>query len=65
MKTQNTNILVQLNKIELSTLTQEVKETVATENLIITKTFISADLWNLHKHRKDFHTTDRTLHCWE
>lgn len=27
--------------------------------------FISADLWNVHKHRKDFHTTDRTLHSWE
>ena len=52
MKTQNTNILVQLNKIELSTLTQEVKETVATENLIITKTFISADLWNIQRTRR-------------
>lgn len=52
MKTQNTNILVQLNKIELSTLTQEVKETVATENHIITKTFISADLWNIQRTRR-------------
>jgi hypothetical protein len=27
--------------------------------------FISADLWNVHKHKKGFHTTVRTLHSWE
>lgn len=52
MKTQNTNLLIQLNKIELTNLTQEVKETVATENLVITKTFSSADLWNIQRTRR-------------
>lgn len=52
MKTQNTNLLIQLNKTELTNLTQEVKETVATENLVITKTFSSADLWNIQRTRR-------------
>ncbi len=52
MKTQNTNFLVQLSKTELVNLTQEVKETVATENLVTTKTFSSADLWNIQRTRK-------------
>lgn len=52
MKTQNTNLLIQLNKTELTNLTQEVKETVATENLVIAKTFSSADLWNIQRTRR-------------
>jgi hypothetical protein len=52
MKTQNTNALVQLSKTELVTLTQVVKETVATENHVILKTFSSADLWNIQRTRR-------------
>ena len=50
MKTQNTNLLIQLNKTELTNLTQEVKETVATE--VVAKKFTSADLWQIRKSTK-------------
>ena len=49
MKTQNTNLLTELNKTEISKLTQEVKETVAMDAKNHTTVFSAADLWNIQR----------------
>jgi hypothetical protein len=50
MKTQ-TDLLTILSKNEISQLTKEIKETVAT-NYAEHKTFSAADLWNIQRARR-------------
>lgn len=51
MKTQSNNFLVQLDKSEMITLTQETKETVAVNTETVNhKTILSvADVWNIQR----------------
>lgn len=54
MKTQNTNFLQVLGKIQLENLVKEVKETVATNvaHLNQKTAFGVVDLWNLERNRR-------------
>ena len=55
MKTQNTNFLQALGKIQLENLVKEVKETVATNvaHLNQKTAFGVVDLWNLERNRRN------------
>lgn len=52
MKTQTTNFLTQLNTTELTHLTAEVKETLATEVHTNKNTLKAIDFWNLQRIQK-------------
>jgi len=53
MKTQSTNLLNQISKIEMENLTTEVKETLAFGyNNTQVKTFSAAELWNIQRQHK-------------
>jgi hypothetical protein len=53
MKTQNTNLLMELSENHMQELVNTVKETVAVnmENATV-KTFSAADLWRIQSMRK-------------
>ncbi len=53
MKTQTTNPLSPLTKTEVENLTMQVKETLAIGfTSRHTKTFSTADLWNIHRNQR-------------
>ena len=54
MKTQSNTLLAELSKTQVENLTNQVKETVAIGYNAGTKTFSSADLWNIQKQRRTF-----------
>jgi hypothetical protein len=58
MKTQS-NFLATLNKTEISQLTKETKETVATNYTEHKTVFSAADLWNIQKTRRTVRTSRR------
>lgn len=60
-ETANQKLLNAANEQEDASVEQSKENAGSTKEHL----FISADLWNVHKHRKDFHTTDRTLHSRE
>lgn len=60
-ETANQKLLNAANEQEDASVEESKENAGCTKEHI----FISADLWNVHKHRKDFHTTDRILHSWE
>ncbi len=49
MKTQNTNLLTELDRTEINNLTKQVKETVATNVATHKPVFSAADLWNIQR----------------
>jgi len=55
MKTQ-TNFLPAINQAQLSKLTAEVKETLATGFKMEEKNrvFSAADMWNIQRHKRNF-----------
>lgn len=54
MKTQSNTLLAELSKTQVENLTNQVKETLAIGHHAGTKTFSSADLWNIQKQRRTF-----------
>lgn len=58
MKTQS-NLLATLTKKDISQLTKEVKETVATNYTEHKAVFSAADLWNIQKTRRSFRVSRR------
>ncbi len=52
MKHQSNTLFTQLNKQEVETLTNVVKETIAFGITGTQKTFSAVDLWNIHRQRK-------------
>ena len=51
MKT-TTKLDITISRDEMEVLTKEVSETLAFEHLKHHKTFTSADMWNIQRHRK-------------
>lgn len=58
MKTQS-NFLVNLTKTEMTQLTKEVKETLASNCAEHKTIFSAADLWNIQKTRRTIRTSRR------
>jgi hypothetical protein len=52
MKTQNNNLLSQLNSKELVSLTTVVKETIALDVQVNNRVFSAADLWKIQNSRR-------------
>ncbi|MBS1732826.1 MAG: hypothetical protein JST02_05975 [Bacteroidetes bacterium] len=55
MKMQSNTLLKKISSLELTGLTSQVKETIATEFYKTSeKVFSAAELWNIQRQRKNF-----------
>jgi len=52
MKKQSNNLFTQMSKEEVTNLTNQVKETLATGLNSHSRAFGSLDLWNIHRQRR-------------